>query len=261
MIQAMVMAHPNRAGMIVTLVKALAVLQGTGLLTGCAAAFGQTDTFPEKLQQGCKTEQECQRLVTEADARVSRCKDNTIGYIRCSDAQADQKIAIGYLREHQQKHESEEKKRLDDRHQRQVDEAERQRVARQSAKDQEAADRQSRVDERKSEAASVWKAIETDKCSKQGDVATCAALEEYSNAYSDQSHASEARVFARMGREISRQRAESHEASTEAATPRAAQTSSKPKHAKCCDNSIDEKCACSGGAGCCFQRGGVCGCE
>src|SRR5690606_9864600 len=73
---------------------------GLGLISaGCAAAFGQTDGFPRKLEVGCGDEPSCQQLVTEANARVSRCQPNTVGYIRCDDARADLQIAQGLLHE------------------------------------------------------------------------------------------------------------------------------------------------------------------
>jgi hypothetical protein len=60
------------------------------MLMACSPAiYGQTDDFPEKLKAGCPTKQRCQDLVVEAQARTVRCEPNTIGRIRCDDAQAD----------------------------------------------------------------------------------------------------------------------------------------------------------------------------
>ena len=55
----------------------------------CAEALGQTDGFGQKLLQGCSTQQQCDQLVAEAQARDFHCKDNEIGKLRCSDTHAD----------------------------------------------------------------------------------------------------------------------------------------------------------------------------
>src|SRR5690348_10962519 len=72
------------------------VLVGCMSLLGCASVFLQTDDFPDKLKQGCDSLESCEQLETEAKARVARCQDNTIGYIRCSDANADLTVASSY---------------------------------------------------------------------------------------------------------------------------------------------------------------------
>jgi hypothetical protein len=62
-------------------------------LLGCASVFLQTDDFPDKLKLGCASLESCEALESEAAARVARCKENTIGYIRCDDANADLGVA------------------------------------------------------------------------------------------------------------------------------------------------------------------------
>jgi hypothetical protein len=248
-----------------SLTTATVVIGATLALVGCAAAFGQTDGFPEKLKNGCGTEQDCERLATEADARVSRCQNNTIGYIRCSDAEADRSIARGLLEERKKARQEKEQQAADEQQQRRAEELKKQENERKEAKEKEAAKRQAAVQEketqREMEAESVWQSIEGDKCSKKGDPAVCAALEEYARSYSDQPHASEARVFARMGREVAQQREESRPVASGNSATKSAQTDTKPKQAKCCDGSVDSKCGCSGGAGCCYRHGGFCSCE
>jgi len=51
--------------------------------------FLQTDGFPDKLKAGCKNLEQCEALEAEAHGRTARCKDNTIGSIRCDEARAD----------------------------------------------------------------------------------------------------------------------------------------------------------------------------
>lgn len=57
------------------------------------AVFGQTDDYPEKLRRGCGSVAQCRVLEVEAQGRVDRCKENTVGYIRCDDARADLRVA------------------------------------------------------------------------------------------------------------------------------------------------------------------------
>lgn len=57
---------------------------------GCTPAmFGQTDNFPERLDRGCSTLQECDQLVQKAEKRNAGCKPNTMGKLRCSDTWKD----------------------------------------------------------------------------------------------------------------------------------------------------------------------------
>jgi hypothetical protein len=68
--------------------------------SGCRTMYLQTDGFPDKLKAGCRSERECRALVTEAEARVEKCMDNTIGYIPCKDARGDLRVAAGYVAEY-----------------------------------------------------------------------------------------------------------------------------------------------------------------
>ena len=67
---------------------------------GCRTMYLQTDGFPDKLKAGCRSERECRALVTEAEARVEKCLDNTIGYIPCKDARGDLRVAASYVAEY-----------------------------------------------------------------------------------------------------------------------------------------------------------------
>jgi hypothetical protein len=68
------------------------------LLTGaCSKVFLQDDGFAQKLQAGCSDEAACLRLQVEAQQRIVRCQPNTVGYVRCSDAEADKLLADSYV--------------------------------------------------------------------------------------------------------------------------------------------------------------------
>jgi hypothetical protein len=58
-------------------------------LPACATLALQEDGFHDKIPQGCASDEACQELQVEAEARVTKCKDNTVGYVRCDDARAD----------------------------------------------------------------------------------------------------------------------------------------------------------------------------
>lgn len=247
----------------------IAALVLLGTLANCAAAFGQTDDFPEKLKRGCETEEQCNRLVVEAQARRAKCQPNTIGYIRCGDADADLQIASGYLNEKTvQRAKTEKEKDEDERRaerKRMDDERQAQQLARQKAAEALESEKFRREEERAEQAEALWRSIEPKKCSERGDLETCAQLEEYARSFSDAPHAPEARVALRVGREVQARQAEQREAVNSAAASNSSKPASKPaatrKKAKCCNGSIDASCGCEGGDGCCFQRGGVCSCE
>lgn len=60
------------------------------LLIACGPSFwGQTDGFRDQIADRCKTEASCEDADLEARRRMRECKPNTIGQVRCSDAQAD----------------------------------------------------------------------------------------------------------------------------------------------------------------------------
>lgn len=68
-----------------------------GSITACSNVLLQNDGFSEKLKAGCPDEPSCRRLQLEAEQRVSRCKDNTIGYVKCDEARADKLMADSLL--------------------------------------------------------------------------------------------------------------------------------------------------------------------
>ncbi len=67
------------------------------LVMSCSTIFLQEDGFRSKLAQGCHTEEACRALVDEASKRVDHCQSNTIGYVRCEDANADLGSATAML--------------------------------------------------------------------------------------------------------------------------------------------------------------------
>lgn len=99
---------------------------GVVFVSACAAVFLQTDGFDEKLKQGCKTEDQCKQLQLEAQQRIIKCRDNTVGYIRCSDARADKLAADSYVKKWDDKR-AEERQARQDEVQREIDNQRRQR--------------------------------------------------------------------------------------------------------------------------------------
>lgn len=67
------------------------------LTASCSKVFLQDDGFAEKLAAGCPDENACRHMQVEAAQRVRRCQPNTVGYVRCADAEADKILADSYV--------------------------------------------------------------------------------------------------------------------------------------------------------------------
>lgn len=67
-------------------------------LAGCKTVFLQSDGFAARIPKECQTEEACRSLLREADARVEKCQDNTIGYVPCADARADRSDVASRLK-------------------------------------------------------------------------------------------------------------------------------------------------------------------
>lgn len=65
--------------------------------SGCSNVLLQNDGFSAKLEAGCQDEASCRRLQVEAEQRVLKCKDNTIGYVPCDEARADKLMADSFV--------------------------------------------------------------------------------------------------------------------------------------------------------------------
>jgi len=101
-------------------------------LNACKSLYLQEDNFPEKLKEGCNTEDECDRLIFEATKRDRECQPNTIGYLKCEDTHRDLRTAEDLKRllvEQRRRavqaaaEEEREKQQADRAHQRQLEEA------------------------------------------------------------------------------------------------------------------------------------------
>ena len=237
-------------------------MKGTGsiavsiglLVAGCA----EQDGFGAKVARGCSTPFECSQLVDEAQARVGKCRPNTIGFIDCREAESD----LSRARMMASRHEDEEEQARLDRERRKNDE---ERAAFRAEREQKKAEE---VRDRKAQQAIAddWNELHPAMCSTQVDDDACAALQAFIDKYPDSDQASEAKRFLENGKRAKVEREkQAAEEKTErrqaAAAAEAAKNAPKPKHAKCCDGSVDASCGPSGGAGCCFRRGGVCGSE
>jgi len=119
---------------------------------------------------------------------------------------------------------------------------------------------------RRAEAAdAMWKSIDVKRCSDEGHMPTCAALADFIKGFPDHPEVPAARTALRAGTEIADARYERRQAAerdaAEAAARNAAEAQPRAKRARCCDGGLDAACGCAGGPGCCYLRGGVCGCE
>ena len=215
--------------------------------------MGQTDDFPEKLKAGCKTPEACRSLEAEARARTRECKDNTIGYLRCSDANADLERATALVREWDIRREDAERE-------------EEKRVQRSREEERRAAEEEKRVRdaEQRQREQRDWDALELTKCATTADPPTCEVVRKFVGNYPRSDRASEARRVLHEAEYVERARVQAEaeaEAEREAAKkpPRPASTGNG--FVKCCDGSTSPSCRCSRGSfqGCCSHHGGVCG--
>jgi hypothetical protein len=76
---------------------------------GCATLYMQDDGFRQELAKGCTTEAACQALSEKAAARLQRCEPNTVGRVKCSDAQADDRQARSLLAPYAREREARER--------------------------------------------------------------------------------------------------------------------------------------------------------
>jgi membrane protein involved in colicin uptake len=84
-----------------------------GLTAGCAGRGLQDDGFRERLRRGCDSVEHCERLAADAEIRIQQCRPNTIGHIRCDDAQADLINARLLLTQHRREREERQQARLE----------------------------------------------------------------------------------------------------------------------------------------------------
>ncbi|HEX4341316.1 MAG TPA: hypothetical protein VH062_35655 [Polyangiaceae bacterium] len=247
-------------------------------LLGCASVFLQTDDFPDKLKQGCDSLDSCEHLETEAKARVERCQENTIGYIRCSDANADLTVASSYAekwREKVQRDQQELAERERKKEQAlQVAEQQRREHLRESA---ELAAQEQRENERRSREAQVTaaKQAERDKaaeyirllgpsgreqrirtCVKDYGPGNCAEMVmQISDAIGDEKESGKLAKLAEAPPPPPASRARASASSDDA------EDDNGDGSLRCCDGMLSPTCTCSGShQGCCSHHGGVCGC-
>lgn len=241
------------------------------LLSGCAAAFGQTDNFKAHLDRGCSTADECDALVTAAQARDDRCAPNTLGSLKCSDTRADLNTAANYRR------------RVD----RKAEEAE--RNERQAELEQQRRDRAAEVEQRKereerqaaAKERAAWLTLDLPACSDRGERNACMSVQTFITDHPENEHVDEAAAALKAGRAVmagldaeKRKRTEEAAAieadrdhgSRAAASPSVPRVSTPPASAPptgavcCCDGSISPTCT-TVHRGCCSHHGGVCACN
>lgn len=254
-------------------------------LAACGpAVFGQTDDYPDKLKQGCATVERCERLVAEAEARTQRCQENTIGYIRCSDARADLTVAQAMLaqreREREAQRDAEEQRKRDALEQHDRD---RQAQADRARADQERAEfelrQRAEADQRAREAEAQKKIADAEaaeverlrllgakgrenelrQCYKENPGSTCRALlTELFKAASDDP---EKEHLAQLDQRLANPPVPSTGTSrSSSGTSRS--SSGSGGSVVCNDGSLSPSCVCGGSLrGCCSHHGGVAGCQ
>lgn len=269
------------------------------LLSGCAAAFGQTDNFRERLDRGCSSEEECNALVIAARGRDQQCEPNTIGQLRCTETKSSLYTAVEYRdRFLQKRREFEEAKRLAE-----IEKARRERedeiADSEQAAEEEAADKKRR--EAKKAAATEraeWLALDLPGCADRGEPTACRSVHNFILEYPENEHLEEAAAALKSGRAVmvaleeerqrrneataeesrrreqaaaeeSRRRAQAAAAEAKkrrAAAPAAEDDSSSDTERSssgnvcCCDGSISPTCR-TVHRGCCSHHGGVCACN
>lgn len=226
---------------------------------GCSSAFRDPATFRLQIESACRTEEGCAEIASEARARKVGCKDNTIGYVRCSDAQAHLVIIDGYRQRY-----------VDRRNQQAARQAEaeaRQREADQNEALEEAERKAAELEAARAEAE--WSALNLPLCSDVGDESECNSIKRYLLRYPDSNHAGEAASVLDAGqarlaaRRLAREEAAAKGAADEAARlrVRSQQQHQTPASGgsdgiRCCDGTISG-CA-TVHRGCCSHHGGVC---
>lgn len=247
-------------------------------LLGCASVFLQTDDFPDKLKQGCTSLQACERLETEAKSRVARCKDNTIGYIRCSDASADLTVASGYANEWRERiakddQERGERRTLEENAKRE----EAQELADQQREDQEKKQRDEQASQLKDRDDAQAAAIHAQHlrdveylrllgssgreqkvrgCVRDNGRGQCTDLVmQISEAIGDE------KETARLAQINETPIPPPPPPTVPVAPSRGNRDDSSGTMAQCCDGTASPSCACPGHRGCCSHHGGVCGCN
>lgn len=233
----------------------------------------QTDDFPDKLKKGCNSLDSCERLETEAKARVERCQENTIGYIRCSDARADLTVASGYATSWRETRELDEQARREREQKKEQDRLRADQEKREEAQqaglfEAKRIQEENRLKRERIEAAEVKDAHERDlqylkllgpagreqrvrTCVRDNGPGNCADLVMLiGEAIGDEK---ETAKLARISETPQQTRTSAHSSGD-------SEESSGGSMARCCDGTQSPSCACPGHQGCCSHHGGVCGC-
>ncbi|RYZ16770.1 MAG: hypothetical protein EOO70_03675 [Myxococcaceae bacterium] len=111
--------------------------------SGCATVFLQEDGFRQRADRECLDEDSCERLLVEAQRREASCETNTIGKVRCQEAQHDVRSLQSTVSRHQRARAQRERDALAER-QRQEQEG---RSERESARRAEREATARRIDE------------------------------------------------------------------------------------------------------------------
>jgi hypothetical protein len=257
-----------------------------GVACAPQAVLGQDDGFRAKIPTGCATREGCAQLRVEAEARVSQCRSNTVGVVRCDDARADLQDVDARISDLEAKAgaaDSDRRRAEDQKREAQVQEEKRQAQqwldgAIAQCKTQASTDPcQSAPPVAKESGAQA-------DCFKQcGDIAEQMKNDMFARGVS----ACVTKVVDSRGKQptdcdfghdppaslLEDRRADCaakcrEEASKQVKLPPATARSTRPtqgaqagqQSAKCCDGTLSPTCLCPGHKGCCDHHGGVCGC-
>jgi len=132
------------------------------LVPGCAAALGQDDGFKQKLKH-CKDKESCEALLREATARKANCKDNTVGYVRCGDAEQDRLFLQLEVDKYLNAERKAEARELEEKRQT----AERERQEKRDAAEQERKDAKAKADRER--LVADWLFTTRDRCRRKWD--------------------------------------------------------------------------------------------
>lgn len=249
-----------------------------GLLLGCSSVFLQEDGFQKKIDAGCHTLDECERLLAEAHARVERCQPNTIGYVRCDDARADAKVieaqTASYRKAKLEADEAARQQQLaEERRKLEADRlAEEARLQAERAAEEERAriERDQRADETRrlrEEQAEARRASEIGYYRLMSQYRRAEKLRECHATGGDCDELARLLVDAAEAEPDKRQLVELHERYRVAPPSPPAGSGGESRSSgsgsvKCCDGTLSPSCLCGGSLrGCCSHHRGVCGCE
>ncbi len=245
-----------------------AVLAAAFALACGPAMWGQTDDFPERVKAGCSTLEQCETLELAAKARVRECKENTVGYIRCSDARNDLDAVRELKRRIDRKHAETERAKQQADYERRDREMREQAAERERRREQARRDEQERQEAARREREARAAARVQEEHAKKVDFFRQLSVQQREarlrECYEERDDCDAFLELLLEATEAEKDRKRLIDANERFRNrpPTAASVPSSPRSIKCCDGTLSPTCVCGGSRrGCCSHHGGVCGCE